>query len=126
MPDDQRAIALPDGSTTSPFLELFGRPPRDTGLETERNNRITDAQRLHLLNSTHIQRKIQQSPTLTAMMRDIKNPQELVRQIYLTILSRPPDAEEWKVVQTHPARGREAIIDLIWALFNSTEFLCRH
>ena len=22
-----------------PFLEMFGRPPRDTGLESERNNR---------------------------------------------------------------------------------------
>jgi hypothetical protein len=130
MPDDQRAIALPDGSITSPFLELFGRPPRDTGLESERNNRITDAQRLHLLNSTQIQRKIQQGPKLAAMMRDIKNPQELVQQLYLTILSRYPSADEWKLVQQHSqsgaARGREAIVDLVWGLFNSTEFLCRH
>jgi hypothetical protein len=130
MPDDQRSIALPDGSITSPFLELFGRPPRDTGLESERNNHITDAQRLHLLNSTHIQRKIQQSPRLTAMMRDIKSPQELVSQIYLTVLSRYPSAEEWKLVQAHSqsgaARGREAIVDLVWGLFNSMEFLCRH
>ena len=41
IPEDQRSIALPDGSITSSFLELFGRPPRDTGLESERNNRIT-------------------------------------------------------------------------------------
>ena len=32
IPEDQRSIALPDGSITSPFLDLFGRPPRDTGL----------------------------------------------------------------------------------------------
>ena len=32
MPNGQRAVALPDGSITSPFLETFGRPPRDTGL----------------------------------------------------------------------------------------------
>ena len=36
IPEDQRSIALPDGSITSPFLEMFGRPPRDTGLESER------------------------------------------------------------------------------------------
>ena len=58
IPEDQRSIALPDGSITSPFLEMFGRSPRDTGLESERNNRITDAQRLHLLNSSQVQRKI--------------------------------------------------------------------
>ncbi len=60
MPQNQRSIALPDGSITSPFLELFGRPPRDTGLESERNNRLTADQELHLLNSSHIRRKIEQ------------------------------------------------------------------
>ncbi|HEX2972772.1 MAG TPA: DUF1553 domain-containing protein, partial [Tepidisphaeraceae bacterium] len=64
MPDNQRAVALADGSITSSFLEMFGRPPRDTGLESERNDRPTAAQRLHLLNSSHIQRKIEQSRLL--------------------------------------------------------------
>ena len=130
MPDNQRAVGLPDGSITSASLELFGRPPRDTGMESERNNRFTDAQRLHLLNSTHIQRQIQQGPKLIAMMRDIKNPQELVNQLYLTILSRYPTPEEWKLVvahsQTSSAKGRDAVVDLTWALINSTEFLFRH
>ena len=47
IPDDQRTITLADGSTTSAFLEMFGRPTRDTGLESERNNQSTDAQRLY-------------------------------------------------------------------------------
>ena len=38
IPQDQRSIALADGSISSSFLEMFGRPPRDTGLESERNN----------------------------------------------------------------------------------------
>ena len=45
----QRSISLPDGSITSSFLELFGRPPRDTGLGAERNNRPSADQSLHLL-----------------------------------------------------------------------------
>lgn len=130
MPDFQRAIALPDGSITSSFLEEFGRPPRDTGLESERNNRMTDAQRLHLLNSSHIQRKIQQSPSLQALVRDIKNPRDLVQAIYLTILSRPPTDEERKLVAAHAPNGnvrtQAALTDLVWALLNSTEFLYRH
>ncbi len=51
IPDNQTAVALPDGSITSPFLELFGRPPRDSGLDAERSNRPAPSQRLHLLNS---------------------------------------------------------------------------
>ncbi|MGZ5568442.1 MAG: DUF1553 domain-containing protein, partial [Limisphaerales bacterium] len=41
IPENHRSIALPDGSISSAFLELFGRPPRDTGVESERNNRFT-------------------------------------------------------------------------------------
>jgi hypothetical protein len=129
MPDDQRSISLPDGSISSPFLELFGRPPRDTGLESERNNRISAAQRLHLLNSSHVQRKLEQSPRLQALMRNSKTPRALAAGLYLAILSRYPTEEEMKTVGEYSrsgAKGRDAAIDLAWALINSTEFLYRH
>ena len=131
MPDDQRAVALPDGSITSSFLELFGRPPRDTGQASERNNRVTDAQRLHMLNSSHVLRKLDQGPAFQALIRaNARNPRELVNQIYLTILSRYPSPEEWQAIaahtQTATAKGMAAMVDLAWALVNSTEFLYRH
>jgi hypothetical protein len=130
MPDFQRAIGLPDGSIGSAFLELFGRPARDSGLESERNNRMNDAARLHLLNSTHVQRKIQQGPKLVALYRDFKNLREQVSQIYLTILSRYPTDEEWKIVTAHmqspAAKGTPVSADLAWGLINSAEFLYRH
>lgn len=68
IPEDHRSISLPDGSITSSFLEQFGRPSRDTGLESERNNRLTADQRLHLLNSSHIRDKIAQSPRLKSLL----------------------------------------------------------
>ena len=68
IPEDQRSITLPDGSISSAFLEMFGRSGRDTGLESESYTRITADQRLHLLNSSHIQRKIETSPKLAAIM----------------------------------------------------------
>ncbi|MBS1854695.1 MAG: DUF1553 domain-containing protein [Acidobacteria bacterium] len=131
MPDDQRAIALPDGSITSSFLELFGRPARDTGLEAERNNRISDDQRLHMLNSSHVLNKIGQGPAMQALIRaNARNPRELVNQLYLTILSRYPSPEELRTVTEHSrtatAKGAAAAVDLAWALINSTEFLYRH
>lgn len=129
VPEDQRSIALPDESITSPFLENFGRPSRDTGLESERNNRITAAQRLHLLNSTHIQRKLEQGPRLQALIRSRAAPREVVASLYLTILSRPPTAEEQRAFAARASRGpdgRTAFLDLAWALINSAEFLLRH
>jgi uncharacterized protein DUF1553/uncharacterized protein DUF1549 len=38
IPRDQSAIAIADGSITSPFLALFGRSARATGMANERNN----------------------------------------------------------------------------------------
>jgi hypothetical protein len=129
IPEEQRAIALPDGSITSSFLEMFGRPARDTGFEAERNNSITAAQRLHLLNSTHVQRKLEQGPKLQAVLRARVPPRELVSSLYLTTLSRFPTDDEQRLAVAHLAASadkRAAALDLTWALINSAEFLHRH
>lgn len=131
IPENQRSIALPDGSITSSFLEMFGRPPRDTGFVSERNNRSTSAQRLHMLNSSHIREKIERSGRLRLLMQSgRRNPLKTVTSLYLTILSRPPTEEELKIVkdyaQSRGAAGQETMADLTWALINSAEFLYRH
>jgi hypothetical protein len=105
IPDNMRSIALPDGSISSSFLEMFGRPSRDTGLESERNNRPTADQRLHLLNSSHIQRKLEQSPKLRTLMQSKGNPREVVSNLYLTILSRFPTDDELKAVGAYSQAG---------------------
>ncbi|MCL4205910.1 MAG: DUF1553 domain-containing protein [Pirellulaceae bacterium] len=130
IPDNQRSIALADGSTSSSFLEMFGRPPRDTGLVSERNNQSTAAQRLHLLNSSHILQKIQQSDRLQQLSQTSRSPREAVTRVYLAILSRFPTDEELKVLneysQSGGVRGPEVLTDVAWALINTAEFLCKH
>ncbi|MCX6905572.1 MAG: DUF1553 domain-containing protein, partial [Verrucomicrobia bacterium] len=130
IPEDQRSITLADGSITSPFLETFGRPPRDTGLESERNNRPSASQRLHLLNSTHIQRKLEQSKKIQFLLQNRTNPRQVVTGLYLMILSRFPTEEEFRIAgeygQSSSASAREAALDLAWALINSAEFQYRH
>ncbi|MCU0913726.1 MAG: DUF1553 domain-containing protein [Planctomycetes bacterium] len=130
IPEDARSIALADASITSSFLENFGRSPRDTGREAERNNRPTAAQRLHLLNSSHIQRKIEQSGKLQYLLQGKGQPRDVIDDLYLTILSRFPTQEELKVVaalfQSAGTNRRGAAVDLVWALINSAEFLHRH
>ena len=129
IPEDERSIALADASITSSFLETFGRSPRDTGLESERNNRPTAAQRLHLLNSSHVQRKIEQSTKLQLVLQTKGKPRDVIDGLYLTILSRFPTDEELKTVQAYfqsSGNRRTAANDLVWALMNSAEFLYRH
>jgi hypothetical protein len=130
IPEKQRAIALNDASVTSTVLELFGRPPRDTGLESERNNRPSAAQSLHLLNSSHIMRKIEQSPMIQFQTQGGKTPREMAAGIYLGLLSRFPTEEESRTIEAYFRSGtvkpREAAVDLVWALINSSEFLFRH
>lgn len=130
IPESQRSIALPDGSISSSFLELFGRPSRDTGIESERNNRPTAAQRLHLLNSSHIQRKIEQSRVVQNLAQSQGNPREMIAGLYLATLSRFPTEDEAKIAsapfESRNVSRREAASDLVWALVNSPEFCCRH
>lgn len=129
IPEDEGTVEMANGNTDSSFLELFGRCPRDTGLLCERNLAPSAGQRLHMLNSSHIQRKIQQSPVLQALAAKGR-PQEVVNAVYLTVLSRPPTEDEWKTLTDYSAssgiRGREALMDLVWVLINSDEFLYRH
>ena len=88
--EHHRAVELADGSITSPFLEKFGRSPRDTGLQSERNKRPTATQRLHLLNSSHILRKIEYGPKIRPLLRstDRNSVREIAEELYLIILSR--------------------------------------
>jgi hypothetical protein len=131
IPEGQRTIKLEDGSITSQFLEMFGRPARDTGLESERNNQPSDSQRLYLLNSNDIKNKIERSPILRQQAEAAKgNRTELIKNIYLTILSRYPTQSELetaeKYFQSEGMMRKAAIEDLAWALINTKEFLYRH
>jgi hypothetical protein len=129
IPEGHRSISLADGSITSAFLEMFGRPPRDTGLESERNNNFTAAQRLHLLNSSHIQEKIEKGPGLAGLLASSGKPEEIAEELYLTILSRYPTQDELDSVTAYcqsGAWGRKPLTDIAWALLNSADFSCRH
>ena len=143
IPQDKRSIAISDGSITSPFLALFGRSARATGMESERDNKALPAQWLYLLNSSHLQRKLEQGPKLKALLDSGRKPSEIIEELYLTFLSRFPTPEEVENAEgygqvippgksskpgTKPTivKRREDWVDIAWALVNTTEFLYRH
>ena len=150
IPIGMPAVGIADGSITSPFLALFGRSARATGMENERNNRPTPAQWLHLLNSTEVQRKLERGTNLQSVIRMGRGkPSQAMEDLYLTILSRFPTREEREAYAEHQrgpqqkrekladssaressgkpgTRGREDWNDLVWALVNSDEFIYRH
>jgi hypothetical protein len=129
IPGDLHSVALPDGSISSSFLEMFGRPARDTGLESERNNRVTASQKLWLLNSSAMQRKIESSRMIAYQTGPNRSPADIVNGMYLGILSRFPTSAESGVALAYFSSGaakRQAAVDLAWALMNTTEFLYRH
>jgi hypothetical protein len=106
IPKGMPAVAIGDGSITSPFLALFGRSARATGMENERNNNLTSAQWLYLLNSSEIQRKLEQGTNLQAIIGFGSKPaSRIVEELYLTILSRFPTPDEVKTIEAY---GRPA------------------
>ncbi len=130
VPRSRRTITLADGSISSRFLEVFGRPARDTGLESERNNQVTDAQKLFLLNSTDVQRRLEVSPVLRAVVAQArKDVNKAIILTYAAVLSRHPTDSELTAAQSYFTQANSpgtALQDLAWALINSKEFLYRH
>jgi len=131
VPQDQRTTALADGSITSPFLDLFGRPARDTGLASERNNQPTAAQRMYLFNASDMQRRLERGGLVRHGGAPAwRNRRVALDTLYLTLLSRyPTPAEVASVEHYATTRGmsrQQVAADVAWALINSKEFLYRH
>lgn len=130
VPEYNRTIELSDGSITSQFLEKFGRPGRDTGLELERDNSFSVDQSMYLLNSSEVQKRIDNSRRLRGIARQAKkNPRKSIEALYGLVLSRAPTQQEMAIARSYPGvrdGKREAFDDLCWALVNSKEFLYHH
>ncbi len=131
VPKFKGAVGIADGSISNSFLDMFGRSSRDTGLISERSNQPSRTQRLHLLNSSHIQKKIFQGSKIKKLYRiSKKNPKKSINLAYLNILSRYPTKNEILTISSYASNEsldvKEATTDLVWALVNSKEFLYRH
>jgi len=109
------------------FLDLFGRPSRESPCECERRSDLSLPQALNLVNGKTISDAVADSAgRIAKAVLSGKPDRELIEELYLASLSRPPtDAEldkALKYLQAGSGRAARAQ-DLLWALVNSKAFL---
>ncbi|MBR2838457.1 MAG: DUF1549 domain-containing protein [Kiritimatiellae bacterium] len=127
LPPSRKTVCIEDGSISSGFLTLFGRPARDTGLQSERGGDVTAKQRLYLFNSGQLARQID---GIVRSAGDKASFRERIEDIYWRVLSRAPTAREADFLdEERRRRGKrgwsEVPRELTWCLVNTKEFLFR-
>ena len=94
-PEGIRAVQVWDNRMPSYFFKVFGRPVRATVCECERGTEPSIAQALHLINSPEIQQKVGARHGLARRLAESsRGPREIVEELCLATLSRPPTAGE--------------------------------
>ena len=108
------------------FLDVFGRPPRESACECERRSDFSLPQALNLVNGRTISDAVADPKGRVAkLVLRGKGDQEMVDDLYLAALSRLPAPEERERGVKYLANGAKGsrAQDLLWALLNSKGFL---
>ncbi len=133
LPLGTRAIELPDAEYPDFFLNVFAKPKRASVCECERSPDENLAQALHTLNGEILANKIADAKGRIATLLAFKSAdgkpkphEEIVRDLYLAALCRQPSEAE--LAASHKfleqaSSPKECYEDLLWALFNSKQFL---
>jgi hypothetical protein len=127
-PPDTRAEQVTDPHIGKDgFLDLFGRPARESSCECERRSDLSLPQALNLVNGKTISDAVADAGGRVAKaILSGRSNRDLVTELYLASLSRPPRTAELesglKYLQGGSGRAARAQ-DLLWALVNSKAFL---
>ncbi len=130
LPLGTRAIELPDAEYPDYFLNVFAKPRRVSLCECERSPDANLAQALHTLNGDTLAGKISaQQGRIAQHLAATKEHEEIVSELYLATLCRPPSSTELEASREILAESRnapECYQDLLWALINTKQFLFVH
>jgi hypothetical protein len=126
-PQDTTAAQLPDPHVGKEgFLDVFGRPLRESACECERRADFSLPQALNLVNGRTISDAVADPKGRVAklVLAGASDP-AIVEELYLAALSRPPDRAETERGLKYLSGGPRATRaqDLLWALLNSKGFL---
>ena len=127
-PPGTRAIQLTyPAMYRSRFLEIYGRPFRDTVPERKDNPSL--AQGLDMLVGPAYTKKISsEGGRLDQLLKSGRSDRDIIEEFFFTALSRRPTEEELAGVEKLASRTprRQAMEMLIWALIGSREFAYNH
>lgn len=127
VPAGFRAAQLPDPQVEVAFLDMFGRPPRESPCECERSSDVSLGQTLNMINGPTISDAIIHPEGIIATtIKSGASNEQLVETIYLSTLCRNPSADELSRSVAYIAevgQPAEAAEDIMWALINSPSFL---
>jgi hypothetical protein len=125
-----RAVEVFDPSSASPLLDTLGRCPRTTacGTGAAATPSIGLKSTLLLVGGDAIEGKVAHLNGYLSDLLDLEpEPGDVVENLYLRTLARPPTAEEkrfWSAELAADGRDglRAAAEDLFWSLLNAREF----
>ncbi len=128
VPKDFLAEALPDSKVgMGGFLDLFGRPQRESPCECERRSEVSLKQALNLINGDTVADAVADpNGRIAKLVLTGAADRKIIEELYLASLSRMPDAAEYDRAKTYLAGSEnraERLQDLLWALLNSYAFL---
>jgi hypothetical protein len=111
------------------FLFAFGKPVRSLSCECERSDDSTLNQAFQLITGRMLNTMLSEPDNrLGRLLRAGRPVPEVVEELYLASVCRPPSAEERRRAAELVGRGgdrRAALEDLLWGLVNAKEFLLR-
>jgi hypothetical protein len=108
------------------FLDVLGRPPRESSCECERRSDFSLPQALNLVNGRTISDAVADpSGRVAKLVLSGKSDEVVVSELYLAALGRPPTPDELLRGMTYLSNGAKGsrAQDLLWALLNSKAFL---
>ncbi|MBN9120287.1 MAG: DUF1549 domain-containing protein [Planctomycetes bacterium] len=129
-PAGTRAIDLPDEAVPSQFLDVFGRPARNSACECERVDAPALGQTLALIGAPEVQDKLTSDKGYAKRLAVNGKPhEENVRDIFLRVFGRPPRPKELAAAVkflNSEADRKGAYASLLWSLLATNEFLFNH
>jgi hypothetical protein len=129
VPPDTHAEQLPDPHVGKDgFLDLFGRPSRESSCECDRRSDLSLPQALNLVNGTTISDAVAEgNGRIAKAILGGKPDHDLVEEMYLATFSRFPSQAELdsglKYLRSGSMGRAARAQDLLWALVNSKPFL---
>lgn len=131
LPSGANATQVEDGNPRNRFLDIFGRPRRDSACTCDRTGDPTLSQALHLINGVTIANRIgNNAGRLRKMLGAKVKSKDILDELFLAAYGRRPSAAEQKrllaIVDADPKQRYQAFEDTFWAILNSKEFLFNH